>query len=178
MSGSPSKMMGVGGLRMFLAVQANLLVERVGYALTPRSYTEHKPYMDNVSLESSFSVRQVALVQMERIEAREVELHAEREKWEAETPARGAAERQAIADSNLSEVQDFFNARCLVSPEASESDIVLRAKYGAWSQNSNRPIVDLADFNEAMDKLGYTERKGKRQDIRLKIHGEMRSSVS
>ncbi len=164
---------------LFPMIGANVLIERQGVFGETKRYSMSRPYDVDARPTSTYTVRQVAVRQMEAEDRREAAELAAKLAAKAEDLTRREdeqaavnAEREKIRDFCESEVRSFVEARCLVGEGLSESPVVLRARYAAMTQERGEEPISPLDFSDNLARLGYELRGGKVRGLRLKTMAE------
>lgn len=143
-------------------LQANALLEHDVLGAT-RPYSQDEPYEARAQRHNSYSVRRLALRQLHQIE---------------EAEEKPAPPEPRVSDAVMAEVRSFISERCAVSPDAYISPIELRSRYCEWAEASQRELIRVADFEAALDVLGYAVRGGRRRGVRLLRSSELASATT
>jgi hypothetical protein len=146
----------------------NMLLELVGWAMEPRPYELDTPYAARCSPDSQYECRKSAIKQMEESIQRVAELDIPSASAGEDEPAFDtppAAEAPA-APTYEDRVRAFVEGACVVAPETSVSDIILRR---AWCDYCiELPKGDSPEaFRETLDLLGYVEKDGRRRGLKV-----------
>ena len=129
-----------------------------------RPYSIHQNYAMGCSRSSTYSCRAGAIRQMEALELPEpVPVEETSVLAEAAEPTEAAVEC----------VNQFVAEMCITGDGASESQIVLNAKYHDWCSDHQREALALEELGRVLDQIGYPARGGKRVGLRLRLVREM-----
>jgi hypothetical protein len=153
---------------LWALLEANTLLEKVGPFSEPRKFSASESYALRCLPESVYCVRASALRQLDELEA------AAAQKAAASAPAEPAAPPiPTVDDSDLDQVREFIDARCVLDSEASVSEVLLRARYVAFEEDRQQEPIDVEAFRAALARAGHSASRGKYSGLRLLLLREL-----